>query len=166
MASLGVITSVAGSAGSQISGELIPTGDACTTVDDFERRNSEHQGRIIDVIRGRARKGRPFDLVHDMSGGLWPRAGEIEIPLLATVHLPRSFYSPQLFENLPPNVSINCVSQSQARSFADLPALEGVVGNGVSLEGFAGSSDEATRRGLLWLGRICEEKAPHLALEI
>src|SRR5262249_44993671 len=112
MASRGVKTSVAASAGSQISGELIPTGDACTTFDDFERRNSEHQGRIIDVIRGRARKGRPFDLVHDMSGGLWPRAGEIEIPLLATVHLPRSFYSPQLFENLPPNVSINCVSQS------------------------------------------------------
>src|SRR5207248_2725323 len=26
--------------------------------------------------------------------------------------------------------------------------------------------DPGTREGLLWLGRICEEKAPHLALEI
>jgi glycosyltransferase involved in cell wall biosynthesis len=164
MASRGVITSVAASAGSDISGELIPTGDSCTVVDDFERRNSEHQGRIIAVIRQRVREGRPFDLVHDMSGGFWPQAAEIEIPLLATLHLPRSFYAPRLFENLSPNVSFNCVSESQARSFADLSGLEGVVCNGIPLEQFV-SGNEA-RRGLIWLGRICEEKAPHLALEI
>ena len=161
----GVITSVAASAGSRVSGELIPTGDACTAVDDFERRNSEHQGRIIDVIGQRVREGRPFDLVHDMSGGPWPRAAGIEIPVLATLHLPRSFYAPQLFETVPANVSFNCVSHSQARSFADLTALEGVVANGITLEQLA-NGNEALRRGLLWLGRICEEKAPHLALEI
>jgi glycosyltransferase involved in cell wall biosynthesis len=166
MAMHGVITSVAASAGSRVSGELIPTGDACIGVDDFERRKSEHQGRIIGVIGQLAREGKPFDLVHDMSGGFWPRAGEIEIPLLATLHLPRSVYAPQMFENLPANVSFNCVSQSQARSFADLTGLEGVVCNGIPLERFANGGNTALRRGLLWLGRICEEKAPHLAIEI
>ena len=43
----------------------------------------------------------------------------------------------------------------------------GVVPNGIMLERFIGDDHvEGRRSGLLWLGRICEEKAPHLALEI
>jgi glycosyltransferase involved in cell wall biosynthesis len=64
------------------------------------------------------------------------------------------------------------VSDSQARSFADLDALAGIVPNGIALDCFsyddgADATNGIRRRdGLLWLGRICEEKAPHLALEI
>lgn len=162
MAARGAETFVAASAGSCVSGELFVTGLPCSVPDDFERRNREHQDRIIDFVRARARQGRPFDLVHDKSGSFWPRGGEIDAPLLATLHLPRSFYSPELFENVPPNVRFNCVSQSQARSFADLdPAI---IPNGICLDRF--KSGSSPRQGLLWLGRICEEKAPHLALEI
>jgi glycosyltransferase involved in cell wall biosynthesis len=107
-----------------------------------------------------------------MSGGFWMRAAEIDLPILATLHLPRSFYPPQSFENIPPNVSFNCVSQSQSRSFSDLEGLIGVVPNGIALEKFEygfgnGAPQESPdSKSLLWLGRICEEKAPHLALEI
>lgn len=168
----GTLTTVAASAGSRVSGELFSTGEPSTQPDDYERRRAEHEDRTVEFVRRRAREGRPFDLIHDMSGSFWRRAAEIETPVLATLHLPRSFYPPQSFQNVAANVSFNCVSHAQARSFADLNALTGVVPNGIALDRFtpdSGSGGERQphcREGLLWLGRICEEKAPHLALEI
>ena len=166
MARRGISTAVAASAGSRISGELVPTGEPCTRPDDFERRNREHQETIIRLLR----RPHSFDLVHDMSGSFWMRASEVDLPVLATLHLPRSFYPPQSFDRLPPNVAFNCVSQSQARSFSDIPNMLGVVPNGIALDRFAAENEpdapQNERQGLLWLGRICEEKGPHLALEI
>ena len=167
----GARTTVAASAGSLVSGELVSTGDSCTQVDDYERRRIEHEGRVVELVRRRAREGKAFDLIHDQSGSFWKRAAEIDAPMLATLHLPRSFYPADSFVEVPANVSFNCVSESQARSFADLEAVIGVVPNGIALDCFAGHGAEercgvGNRRGLLWLGRICEEKAAHLALEI
>jgi len=165
-------TTVAASAGSRASGELFSTGEPCHQPDDYERRRAEHEDRVVEFVRRRAREGRAFDLVHDKSGSFWRRAAEIETPVLATLHLPRSFYPAQSFQNVAESVSFNCVSQAQASDFAGLSALSGVVANGIALDRFApdsGSGEECSphrREGLLWLGRICEEKAPHLALEI
>ena len=176
----GIATTVAASAGSRVSGELFSTGDPCTQPDDFERRNLEHQNRTVEFIRMNAGQGTPFDLVHDKSGSFWPRASEIDVPVLATLHLPRNFYPRQYFENVPANVSFNCVSESQARDFPDLKSMPAVVPNGILLERFSTKlipGNDAPRNGpsarkfpsrtsLLWLGRICEEKGSHLALEI
>lgn len=171
MARSGVHTTVAASAGSRVSGELFSTGQPCTQPDDYERRRVEHEDRIVEFVRRRTREGKAFDLIHDHSGSSWKRAAEVDVPVLATLHLPRSFYPAGSFDDVPVNVSFNCVSASQARSFADLDALAGVVPNGIALDCFADDDGAATsgirkREGLLWLGRICEEKAPHLALEI
>jgi glycosyltransferase involved in cell wall biosynthesis len=175
----GISTTVAASAGSCVSGELFSTGDPCTQPDDFERRNREHQDRVVEFIRARVRQGRPFDLVHDQSGSFWPRAAEVDAPVLATLHLPRHFYPPHYFENVPANVRFNCVSVSQAHDFADLKSMLGVVPNGILLECFEADPvlrndalrnnvprNDVQRNGLLWLGRICEEKGTHAALEI
>jgi len=166
----GVLTTVAASAGSRVSGELFSTGEPCTQPDDYERRRIEHEDRVMDFVHRCAREGKPFDLIHDMSGSLWKRAAEIDVPVLATLHLPRSFYPAGSFFDVPANVSFNCVSDSQARSFADLDALDAVVPNGIALDCYAWNDAalirDSGRKGLLWLGRICEEKAPHLALEI
>jgi glycosyltransferase involved in cell wall biosynthesis len=164
MAQRGVQTTVAASAGSRVSGELFETGEPCSRPDDFERRNGDHQDKIVQFLRQRVLEGRSFDLVHDHSGSFWQRAGEVDAPVLATLHLPRHFYRPELFEELPPNVCFSCVSQSQARSFADLKQMIGVAENGIVLQRFESRAEQ--RKGLLWLGRICEEKAPHLALEL
>jgi glycosyltransferase involved in cell wall biosynthesis len=160
----GAATTVAASAGSRVAGELFATGAPCSQPDDFERRNREHQQIIVEWIRRCA--GAAFDLVHDMSGSFWSRAAEIDLPVLATLHLPRDFYSSYLFENVPGKVAFNCVSQTQARTFSDLSALAGVVSNGIALDRFTPNLGTEKRTGLLWLGRICEEKAPHLALEV
>ncbi len=168
MARRGAETTVAASAGSRVAGELFPTGEPCREPDGLERREREHCDRIVAFVRRRAREGRPFDLIHDQSGGFWPRAAEVGPPVLATLHLPRAFYPPEHFENIPADVTFNCVSFSQARSFAGPNGLPGVVANGILLEQWqaSGCEDYGQRRGLLWLGRICEEKAPHLALDI
>src|SRR5215510_1410601 len=73
MAMRGMRTTTAASAGSRISGELFITGEPCAIPDDFERRNREHQDRIVEFVRARERQGRPFHLVHDHSGSFWPR---------------------------------------------------------------------------------------------
>ena len=162
MAARGVHTTVAASAGSRVSGELFITGEPCSEPDDFERRNREHQDKIVKFVRACEHQGHAFDLVHDKSGSFWERAAEINVPVLATLHLPRHFYSAELFVNIPKNVVFNCVSASQVRSFSDLDPV--VVPNGIVLNRFGPYL--GTRAGLLWLGRICQEKAPHLALEI
>jgi len=164
LANLGVRTTVAASAGSCVRGELFSTGEPSSQPDDFDRRNREHQEKTLELLRERREEGQRFHLVHDNSGSFWPCAGEIDSAVLATLHLPRHFYPPELFSNVPANVSFNCVSQAQSRSFSDLDRLAGIVRNGINLERFA--PGEGARHGLLWLGRICEEKAPHLALEI
>src|SRR5215831_5503155 len=82
MAHRGVSTTVAASAGSSVSGELFSTGEACRNADDFERRNHEHQERVLELA-GRCRSQGPafdlaFDLIHDMSGSFWERAAQVE----------------------------------------------------------------------------------------
>jgi len=145
----GAHTTVAASSKSSVCGELFCTGQPCQETDDFDRRNREHQQRIVELIRSRAGTDQSFDLVHDMSGSFWPRAAEIDVPVLATLHLPRSFYEERLFCDVPLNVRFNCVSASQAREFADLQ-VETVVPNGIRLERFAGNELQP-RDGLLWL---------------
>jgi glycosyltransferase involved in cell wall biosynthesis len=162
IAARGIDTTVAAAAQSSVSGELFVTGEPCSVPDSFDRRNREHQDKIVQFIRSRAFQGKAFDLVHDESGSFWRRAAEIDIPVLATLHLPRDFYPAGSFDNVPDNVTFNCVSESQVRSVADLnPAI---IPNGILLHRFQPSF--GGRSGLLWLGRICEEKAPHLALDI
>src|SRR5262244_2085800 len=69
----GMRTMTAASAGSKVSGELFNTGEPCNTPDDFERRNREHQDRVVELVRSRERLGEPLDLIHDMSGSFWSR---------------------------------------------------------------------------------------------
>src|SRR5947209_1354484 len=160
-AARGISTTVAASAGSQVSGELFITGGPSSKADDYERRNREHHDKILELLHTRRDS---FDLIHDKSGSFWPRAAAIDVPVLATLHLPRHFYPESYFQNISGNVSFNCVSSSQAASFAGLKNMMGVVPNGIVLNQF--QPNDGPRDGLLWLGRICEEKGTHLALDI
>jgi glycosyltransferase involved in cell wall biosynthesis len=79
------------------------------------------------------------------------------------LHLPRSFYPQSAFTRVAPNVSFNCVSKAQAKTFADVPRLLGHVENGIALNRF--TSQTKKQDYVLWLGRICEEKGTHIALD-
>lgn len=158
----GNATVVAACRGSRVAGELFATGEAPTGSDQFEVRNAEHNRRVLALIRER---GREFDLVHDQSGTFWQslnRDDKLPVPLLVTLHLPRSFYPEDAFARVPDSVSFNCVSQAQAAWFCDVGAV--CVPNGINLHKYPFS--ERTGGYLLWLGRICEEKGAHLAIEV
>ncbi|HEV2117308.1 MAG TPA: glycosyltransferase family 4 protein [Terriglobales bacterium] len=163
MARRGHSTTVAACDGSQVAGELLTTGAAPEQPDCLSQRDAEHNARILQFLARRQRAHPPFQLVHDMSGTFWPQAAVLTLPVLATLHLPRAFYPPQMFENIPPNVSFNCVSESQARSFPGLPRFLGIVRNGIELERFLPARRKQSY--LLWLGRFCEEKGAHLAIQ-
>ncbi len=158
MSKRGYKTTLAGCEGSCISGELIATGKAPSIPDAFEFRSAEHSRRIAEEL-GR----RQFDLVHDKSGFWWEHAGQCAAPVLATLHLPRNFYPERLFRHIASNIFFNAVSESQAKSFKDIPRFIGVVPNGIVLQKFPFTRKKGDYA--LWLGRICPEKAPHLAMD-
>ncbi len=152
-------TAVAACESSRVQGELLATGRAPETEDRLEERQELHTRKTLEFL-----KDRSFDVIHDHSGYFWKHAAEVDVPVLATLHLPRDFYRPELFEKVAANVSFNCVSHSQKAMFSDLPQMRAVVENGVDVGRFpfARRKDDY----LLWLGRICPEKAPHLAIEV
>ena len=164
MAAGGDETAVAACNKSQVAGGLISTGDASDEPDRFEQRDAEHCTKVVESVLQRESAGRAFDIVHDKSGRFWRCASAISTPVLATLHLPRHMYSPQMFENVAPNVHFNCVSESQARTFRDLPRFVGVVQNGIAIERFPLRHEKGDY--LLWIGRICEEKGPQFAIDV
>jgi len=161
----GYRTTIAASATSQVTGELFSTGDPADAADQFEKRSEEQTRRLIDWLSSDAADR--FDLVHDMSGGFWQHAEGLAVPVLATLHLPRQLYKHTNFSSIPGCASFNCVSQSQMREFRDLPRLLGIAPNGIDLGRFsAGPVPAEKREYFLWLGRICEEKGAHTALDV
>ena len=163
MADRGHWTVVAACDGSKAAGRVFTTGAPPEQPDYFAQRDSEHSSRILQFLARDQRTHRYFHLIHDMSGTFWPHAAVLSLPVLATLHLPRPFYPQHMFENIPPNVCFSCVSESQMRSFAKLPRLMGVVRNGIELERFPLATGE--RNHLLLLGRFCQEKGAHLAIQ-
>lgn len=164
MASRGHATTVAAAEGSRVTGELFATGASPSEPDRFEPRDAEHNARIVECVWQSQKAGRPFDLIHDHSGSFWKHAEAVPTPVLATLHLPRNFYRADLFESLAPHLHFNCVSEAQARTFADLPDMLGFVPNGIDLRRFPLTPRKAGY--LLWLGRFCQEKGAHIAIEV
>jgi glycosyltransferase involved in cell wall biosynthesis len=165
MAARGHATVVAACDGSQVAGKLVATGAAPGELDALERRKLEHEDAVIAEIARANAAGAPYDLVHDEGGSFWQRAREVSIPVLATLHLPRSVYWRRAFDAVSVNVYFNCVSQSQLLSFMDVPHMLGVVANGIRIEDFPAPTGSEGKY-LLWIGRICEEKGTHTAIEV
>ena len=159
MHALGHRTTVAASTASQVSGRLLDTGSPTAGADQYEDRERQHVKAVLTYLQHHSGE---FDLIHDKSGSFFRHAAECPVPVLATLHLPRTFYREEFFNDTSSNLSFNCVSQSQAASFTDLPNFLGVVENGIKVEEFPFTPEKAGY--LLWLGRICEEKGPHLAI--
>src|SRR5262249_31960520 len=91
-------TVVAAPEGSQVSGELFSTGKPAGTLDKFEERECVQSACIVDWLDSGSVTS--FDLTHDHSGSFWRHASRVSIPLLATLHLPRSFYPQASFQEI------------------------------------------------------------------
>lgn len=143
--------------GSSVSGHLLAGARARAIITDQDQSDAQkqHQAQIESVLRGYS-----VDLVHYHGLDFSNYAPDTDVPAIATLHLPPGWYAPEAFQTK--NVEFVCVSRSQ---HAALPAgvRATVIGNGVDPIGMASDS---RREDLLWLGRICPEKGPDIALRV
>ena len=163
MSARGHETVVVGCGGSRVSGRLIPVCDPEPPLDAFAQMDAAQNEVVLETLRQARDSGHPFDLVHDKAGSFWKFAASVPEPVLLTAHLGREFYGEPL-RRPTPNLFVNCVSAAQRASFEDVPQIIDTVSNGIVLHRFPFVGAKADY--LLWLGRICVEKAPHIAIEV
>jgi len=85
-----------------------------------------------------------------------------DVPVLATLHLPVSFYPESIF-NLPRlRTYLNCVSESQRKTCPGSAELIQTIANGIEVSRFEMSYPKESYA--LSLGRICPEKGFHHAI--
>ena len=118
MAASGHRTTVAASEGSSVNGRLLPTGEPAQLGDAYCERERHHTKRVLDYLQSHPDE---FDLIHDQSGSFFRHAARCPAPVLATLHLPHSFYPDFWLKEVPSNLRFNCVSHSQAQRFVELP---------------------------------------------
>jgi CelD/BcsL family acetyltransferase involved in cellulose biosynthesis/glycosyltransferase involved in cell wall biosynthesis len=144
--------------GSSCHGELVPISQPEGVLDDTVRsRTQSVVRRSIERILASTQ----VDVVHlhgiDFHHYV-PRTGP---PVLVTLHLPPEMYEPGAVRT--EGVLLQCVSASQLRRFPPDLALLPEIENGIRVEEFRPARRK--RDFALALGRICPEKAFHLALE-
>ncbi|HET9729196.1 MAG TPA: glycosyltransferase family 4 protein [Acidimicrobiia bacterium] len=105
----------------------------------------------------------PVDVVHfhglDFAEYLPPPG----VPVLATLHLPPSWYPSTVFTLDRPNTYLHCVSEAQRRACPTSPLLLPTIPNGVDVDRLRRSW---RKRGFVAaVGRICPEKGFHFAID-
>lgn len=103
------------------------------------------------------------DLVHMHGLHFYRCLPEPGVPVLATLHLPPSWYPEEAFFPQRPGTFLHCVSRSQQSACPEGARLLDPIENGVPVERL--QARHAKRDFALVVGRICPEKGYHLALD-
>lgn len=142
---------------SKVAGRLITSGPVPDTIDDETKAGVRK--RHAATVQSAIDEHRPH-LLHFHGVDFHHYLPQTTVPILVTLHLPFEYYEPAAFEA---DVLFNCVSEAQYRSKpADLDAI-GWIENGVPVLQLA---THATKRDFAFsMGRICEEKALHIAMD-
>jgi glycosyltransferase involved in cell wall biosynthesis len=150
--------------GSRVAGELFKIPRVPGAITDMARADVH---RAVRASLARVLRSRPVDVVH-LHGidfpAYTPPAGP---PVLATLHLPVSWYPREALHPKRAGLFLHAVSRTQDRALRELAAPTVVlppVPNGVPVAALA-NPRHARRRFALMLGRICPEKGQHLGLE-
>ncbi len=146
--------------GSNVSGSILTTPRWEGKLDSTVRRRAvEHvRERIAQALRQW-----PVDLVHLHGIDSFQYLPPPPVPTLITLHLPPSWYPPEIFSLRRPRTFLNCVSAAQRKACPPCPYLLESIPNGVP-EALLGGR-HAKRNFALSLGRVCPEKGFHFALE-
>jgi glycosyltransferase involved in cell wall biosynthesis len=146
--------------GSRVAGTLAPV--------------PAHVGELDEAVKGRAQADTraaigsvlarlPVDLVHlhgiDFHAYLPPPGP----PVLATLHLPPSWYPAEALRPARPDTWLHCVSDLQHAACTEGPRLLPAIPNGIDV--VALQARHAKRSFAMFLGRICPEKGVHIALD-
>lgn len=141
--------------GSCCRGELIAVPCESGPLDEAARRRA--RAETLRAIE-RALADYRVDLVHLHGIDFAEYLPTTTVPLLATLHLPPSWYPPEIFCR--PRAHLVCVSRSQLADCPPSHAVLGYVSNGIDLAQFRPSTPGPEA---LALGRICPEKGFHHA---
>ncbi len=153
--------------GSEVSGSLIAVRVPEGPINDEVRRQVPEPWRaaIAEALRRF-----PVDLIHFHALEFYQYLPPEGPAVLATLHLPPSFYPREIFELSRPRTWLNCVSEFQCENCPPSRLLVGSVPNGVPLELLQvrnGHNGHFPPRSdyVLAVGRICPEKGFHLAVD-
>ena len=145
--------------GSQPAGHLIKIPKISGPIGQPEW-NRAHE--FIRATITRAVERERVDLVHLHGVDFLSYLPQANVPVLATLHLPLSYYPRELQRPDRSRTWLNTVSASQHRSVSSHPHLAAVIENGVPIPDQSAPCKEAFA---LAMGRICPEKGFHLALD-
>src|SRR5438270_7510863 len=146
--------------GSKPQGTLVATPKWDGDLNDDIRTWAQHQHRI--AIEQALREW-PIDMVHMHSLDFYCYMPAGNVPVLATLHLPPSWYPDEVYRLRNPNWFLNCVSKSQAASCPPSARVLPPIENGIDIDRLTVKLTKCDFA--LSLGRICPEKGLHLALE-
>lgn len=146
--------------GSVVSGTLIASPKANGRLDDSTRRWGQqvHRHLLRETLMNS-----PVDLVHMHSLDFDAYLPEVDIPVLATLHLPPDWYPKSVFDRKRKNYHLNCVSSSQQRGCPPCANLAPSISNGVEVNRFDWKGPKENY--VLSMGRICPEKGFHLGFD-
>jgi glycosyltransferase involved in cell wall biosynthesis len=147
-------------AGSRCDGLLIPAQIPRGIFDD----NAKHEARrIFKHHIDRILNEFPIDVVHMHGLDFYDYLPQRELPIVVSLHLPLSWYAPNAFCGLKPNLTLVAVSESQARTAPADVRISAVIPNGVDLSHFRPQKRKSDYA--LAIARICPEKGLHLAID-
>jgi glycosyltransferase involved in cell wall biosynthesis len=144
--------------GSSIRGRLLETPRFSGEITDEVRRSAQQVHR--EAI-GIALRRYPIDLIHFHGLDFHEYIPNDDVPMLATLHLPVSWYPEGFLERSP--IELNLVSRSQANSHSAAAGWP-VICNGIDVSRY-GAADRREEY-LLVLARVCPEKGIDVALRV
>jgi len=147
--------------GSEVSGTLITSPPANGLLNTAVREwGQKVHRRLLRETLSRY----PVDLVHMHSLDFHQYLPPPGTPTLATLHLPPYWYPARIFRLRRQQFYLNCVSSSQQKACPSRRLLLPIIHNGVDVARL-GAVNRTKQNYVLALGRICPEKAFHLALD-
>lgn len=146
--------------GSQCNGLLLPVRVPSANLDERAKIESR---RLFREALNQAIDRYSVDVIHMHGIDFEKYLPDYELPVIVTLHLPLEWYEWSAFLPQRKNISLVCVSRSQARTARPGTPIMQIIPNGVSLNQF----HPAQHKGdyVLFMGRICPEKGVHLAIE-
>jgi glycosyltransferase involved in cell wall biosynthesis len=147
-------------AGSRSDGLLIPAQIPTGILDDGAKREAR---RLFKRSVNRALDDHAVDIVHMHGLDFYDCLPDRRLPVVVSLHLPLSWYAPGALESVPPEVTLVCVSESQAQTAPSELRIDAVVPNGVDLTRFHPRRKKSNY--VFAIARICAEKGLHLAID-
>jgi glycosyltransferase involved in cell wall biosynthesis len=146
--------------GSRCDGLLIPAQIPRGILGDDAKREAR---RTFKHLLDRVLDEYEVDIVHMHGLDFYEYLPHRDLPIVVSLHLPLSWYAHEPLSVLPPNVTLVCVSESQAQTAPPDVQIDAVISNGVDLSRFR--SAKAKSDYAVTIGRICPEKGFHLAID-